>query len=210
MFSKNHHWTRKHDSWCPLFYRTAVYTVLDCMRFSRNLGVPSISAAPENCVSQYLEKPDFDRRHLHSLLSVKTTSRGLHPFPRSEGASKAVFADTNIEVIQDGVPHSCLSLLHAGPPTSHLLCFPLNMFYNDERGEREAHRQAHLPQPCHKPAPLDWRKLDHAQLCPTRDSKSARKSILNINSFSFKFQISGNIYWNLFLSISTLKRIKCS
>lgn len=64
---------------------------LYCIRFSLNLNMPSTSAAPKNCVSQYLEKPDSDVISLNPFLGIRMTSWGSHSLRTSEDARKAVF-----------------------------------------------------------------------------------------------------------------------
>ena len=159
------------------------------------------------CLNILIEKLDFDIRHLYSLFSVITTSRGLYSFSRSEGAGRPSSLIQTSRWFRKG-PHRGLSAPHWSThkiPTlaSSQPVLPVNR-------ERRKPTGRPISSSCPgKPASLHQSKLDHAQLCPTSNSKRAGKSILNINSFSSEVQISRNIYWNLFPSISTLKRIQC-
>ena len=205
---KKHYRTRKHNSNLFLFYRTAASVVLLYEIFPK-FNVPSVSAAPKNCVSQYFNrKAWFWYKTLIFSFQCHNNLLRLALLLRIRGSQEAVFADTNLKVIQDRTPQGPLCSTLAHPQDTYLGFLSIcSIPVNRETGKPTG-RPISSSRPG-KPASLHRSKLDHAQLCPTSASKSAGKSILNINSFSSEVQIWRNTYWNLLSSISMPKRIQC-
>lgn len=138
---KNHYQTRKHNSTLFLSYRTVASVVLLYEIFPQ-FNVPSVSAAPKNCVSQY-----FNRKAWFWYKTLIFSFQCHNDLPRLvlllqiRGSQEAVFADTNLKVIQDRTPQGplCSTLVH---PQDTYLGF-LSTCSTSEQGETETHRQAH-------------------------------------------------------------------
>ena len=111
---KKHYRTRKHNSSLFLFYRTAASVVLLYDIFPK-FNVPSVSAAPKNCVSQYFNrKAWFWYKTLIFSFQCHNDLPRLALLLRIRGSQEAVFADTNLKVIQDRTPQGtlCSTLVH--------------------------------------------------------------------------------------------------
>lgn len=167
----------------------------------------SLQATEVKCASQLDSVMGMS---LQTYLTVPwefALARNSHPSPRPAWLLGSALHDRG-HVSCSAAVYTPLYSTTAQPQSTCWGVLPIcSMPVKGERGKSTDRSSS--PHPSHKPTPLHWRKRDHAQLCPTCDSKNSGKPVLHVNSSSPKTETSGNIYWNIVLNISTLKRIKC-